>query len=351
MNLLEYEAKTLLATHGISIPASKHISAKKIPVFLKPVILKSQVPTGGRGKAGGVVRVDSAEEFAPIVERLLALEINGHTPQTLLAETPVEFTRELYLSLMIDREAGGIALLAHARGGIEVEKQAEPPLKQPITAGNLESLATTLAEYYHAETLEFALHDLLTQLYRCFTTEDATLIEINPLFVTTDNQLIAGDCKMTLDPAASFRHPEWNFEITPPNANFVTLNPRGTVATIANGAGLAMATVDAVASRGLTPANFLDIGGKATVESVLESFRTIQALPSARAIIINIFGGIVRCDTVAEAIIAAQAQLDDLPPLYIRLSGTNAVEAADILARVNLPLYASLDDCLEALPS
>jgi succinyl-CoA synthetase beta subunit len=156
---------------------------------------------------------------------------------------------------------------------------------------------------------------------------------------------------MTLDDAAAFRHPEWNFEEDKPDNNFVVLNDNGTVATIANGAGLAMATVDAVVANGLLPANFLDIGGAATTENIVASFKKIVSFPSVNAIVINIFGGIVRCDTVAEAIVEARRQLKDLPPLYIRLSGNRSDEAKAILKKEGLVLHDSLADCLEEIRS
>jgi succinyl-CoA synthetase beta subunit len=177
------------------------------------------------------------------------------------------------------------------------------------------------------------------------------LLEINPLIVTHRNELIAGDCKMTVDNAAIFRHKEWDFEDTPADANFITLNERGTVATIANGAGLAMATVDAVVAKGLLPANFLDVGGSATTEHIVESFKKIMEINTVNAIVINIFGGIVRCDTVASAIIEAKNSTPDLPPLYIRLSGNRSHEAKKLLAEHNITLYGDLESCLAAVVS
>jgi succinyl-CoA synthetase beta subunit len=156
---------------------------------------------------------------------------------------------------------------------------------------------------------------------------------------------------MPLDDAAAFRHPEWDFEEKQADANFVSLNKNGTIATIANGAGLAMATVDAVTTAGLVPANFLDIGGGATTEKVVDSFKKIMEFPAVNAIVINIFGGIVRCDIVANAIIEAKEQLPNLPALYVRLSGNRSTEAAVLLEARNMTLYSTLDDCLQEITS
>lgn len=348
MNLLEYEAKALLATYGIPTPKSSVVKRASDAVKT-PIVLKSQVPTGGRGKAGGIVIVKSLSEVAPTITKLLDKEIKGFTPNTLLAEELLDIEQELYLSLVINRAHSTIELMAHVNGGVEVEENTSDsfltiPLSEPPTTLHGEQLA----EYYGLETQTFSLQDLLKNLFTAFREQDATLIEINPLVVTTDGRLVAGDAKMTVDDSATFRHPEWQFEEERASANFVTLNEQGEVATIANGAGLAMATVDAVASSGLTPANFLDIGGGASTESVLNAFRTIQEYPNIKAIVINIFAGITRCDEVAKAIIAARAQLNDLPPLFIRLAGTNYEPAEELLREQNIPLLPTLEDVIEA---
>ena len=191
------------------------------------------------------------------------------------------------------------------------------------------------------------LQDIIENAYRCFIDNDCLLLEINPLVLTSDGKLIAGDAKITVDDAAAFRHLDWQFEDNSTEHNFVILNCDGAVATIANGAGLAMATVDAVVASGLTPANFLDIGGTATSDKVLDCFRQITTLYNINVIIINIFGGIVRCDEVARAIIDAQRQIPDLPKLAIRLSGNRESEARQLLAQYNLPLFDSLEAILE----
>jgi len=302
---------------------------------------------GGRGKVGGVRIVEKAEEVSNTASEILSLTIKGHTPKVLLAEELLSIEHEYYLSLVINKSAAVIELMAHKEGGVEVEEQSNFK-RWPIDDQNTANVAAELADYYDFNDTE-NLSMLLTNLYRCFTQSDATLLEINPLILTVDNKLVAGDCKMTLDDAARFRHPEWDFEEAPANANFVTLDPHGSVATIANGAGLAMATVDAVADAGFTPANFLDVGGGANEASVLAAFEKIMEYPNISAIVINIFAGITRCDEVAKAIISAKDQISDLPKLYIRLAGTNYEAADELLTSAGIPLLPSLADCLAAI--
>lgn len=349
MRLLEYEAKTILRGAGVPVPAAHIITRQDMPELTLPVVLKSQVPIGGRGKLGGIVIVENPDEVASTTDRLFDLDIRGYKPVALLAEEKLAIQNEYYFSIVINRSTASIELVAHTNGGVEVESNDHASfLRTTITARNAEQAGEQLAEYLDLPGQTFALQDLIEHTYKCFTKNDATLLEINPLVLTTQNKLIAGDCKMELDDAAAFRHPEWNFEDKPANANFVVLDNRGTIATIANGAGLAMATVDAVATAGMKPANFLDIGGGANAASVLAAFERIMEFPNIHGIVINIFAGITRCDEVAKAIITAKGQIKDLPPLFIRLAGTNFGAAAELLAAENIAILATLEECLSA---
>lgn len=350
MKLLEYEAKSLLETNGIPIPKGDTCSINEYSLsnLQLPVVVKSQVPTGGRGKLGGIKLVKTSEEFEQAVETLSQLSIKGFVPKTLLIEEAVDIKREYYLSLTINRSQASIDLIVHPEGGTEVEEQTGFTTYS-LGERSFDRVGEQIAELFELESQSFALQDLIEKLYHCFVKNDATILEINPLILTVQGSLIAGDCKMTLDDAASFRHPEWDFEEKAANVNFVSLNQSGTVATIANGAGLAMATVDAVKAAGLEPANFLDIGGGATVEGIVKSFKSILEFPHITAIVINIFGGIVRCDDVASAILEARKQFPHLPKLYIRLSGTRSDEAAALLVNANLRLYPDLPSCLKEL--
>ena len=349
MILLEYEAKNILQSNAIPIPDGVVITntGKSLPIL--PCVIKSQVPAGGRGKLGGIRVLKKQSGAADEIKSLLAHKIKGFTPKVILAEELLSIKKEFYLSILINRSEAKIQLIAHPQGGVEVEdNNTESFLTidlediSPLVAGE------QLAELYDLPEQTFALQDLVKNLLDCFVKNDATLIEINPLVLTAKDTLIAGDCKMTLDDAAAFRHPEWNFEQTLKDVNFVSLDLDGTIATIANGAGLAMATVDAVADTGMRPANFLDIGGGANADSVLAAFRRIMEYPKVQAIVINIFAGITRCDEVAKAIIIAQQQLPNLPPLYIRLAGTNYDEAKNLLDEAGISLLPTLRQCLEA---
>lgn len=346
MILLEYEAKQILKTSSIPVPQGSVVTDITSVTF--PVVLKSQVPAGGRGKLGGIKIVDRSEDIQPILTDLRQLEIKGYLPATILAEEKLAIIKELYLSIMIDRGQAALQLVAHKNGGVEVEANGTDGfLKINLSQTTPRVVGERLAELYDLPEQTFALQDLVKNLQDCFIKNDATLIEINPLVLIESNNLVAGDCKMTLDDAATFRHPDWDFEQKSKEVNFVSLNPEGTVATIANGAGLAMATVDAVADAGMRPANFLDIGGGANADSVLGAFRRIMEYPNVRAIVINIFAGITRCDEVAKAIIIARKQLTDLPPLCIRLAGTNYDEAKVLLDNEGIHLLPTLRQCLE----
>jgi len=349
MKLLEYEAKQLLKSAGVAIPDSVLVHPGESAPLFHPVVLKSQVPVGGRGKAGGIAILESGENVKDAIDRLFKRDIKGYLPTTLLAEEKLAIHRELYLSIVVDRSTQGTTLIANRNGGVDVEEKLGVSfLHIPIPLNpDFESLGQDLADYYDKPDQTFALQDLVEKLYTCLVKNDALLIEINPLVITKHGQLIAGDCKMTLDDAAAYRH-EWNFEEKIAEANFVTLDPRGNIATIANGAGLAMATVDAASSYGLKPANFLDIGGGANSETLLVAFQRLSEYPDLKAIVINIFAGITRCDEVARAIIIARSKITNLPPLFIRLAGTGYNEALPLLQAARIPLLSSLEECLEA---
>jgi succinyl-CoA synthetase beta subunit len=353
MKLLEYEAKTLLAKAGVPVPRS--FMAGEHVKFL-PAVMKSQVPVGGRGKAGGIVVVKSDEEYQTAADKIVKLDIKGFLPQQILAEELLDIKKELYLSLLVDKAAAQIVVMANVNGGVEVEDNVEESFFR-VGLGDREmgnrkvafdNIGQELADYYDLPELTFTLQDLIEKLYSCFVENDALLLEINPLVVTADDHLVAGDCKMELDDAAAWRHPDWHFEAEKTETNFVTLDPSGVVATVANGAGLAMATVDAVADAGLTPANFLDVGGGANEASMLAAFKRLMDYPNLKVIIINIFAGISRCDEVARAIIAARDQIADLPPLAIRLAGTNYEEAASLLAEHRIEIKPSLAKAIES---
>lgn len=349
MRLLEYEAKNLLSACEVPIPRGKVFAANELQAITAPIVLKSQVPIGGRGKLGGVQIVRQQSDVESAARKIFNLKIKGFLPSKLLAEEILDISREFYFSLNINRQTAAIELLAHTGGGVEIESQDTAVFfRRDITDNReFEALADELADYLDIASKAFLLQDIIENAYRCFIDNDCLLLEINPLVLTSDGKLIAGDAKITVDDAAAFRHLNWQFEDNSTEHNFVILNREGEIATIANGAGLAMATVDAVVASGLVPANFLDIGGTATSDKILNCFHQITTLDNINVIIINIFGGIVRCDEVARAIIDAQRQIPDLPKLAIRLSGNRESEARQLLAQYNLPLFDSLEAILE----
>jgi len=344
MKLLEYEAKAILEKSGIAVPKS-YIAGEQ-SAFL-PAVVKSQVPTGGRGKAGGIKVVKTEDEYLTATKDIFKLEIKGFLPRTLLAEELLDIDRELYLSVLIDKASAGIVMMANRNGGVEVEENDEDSYRTwELKDRSWEVIGEELAEYFDLPEQTFVLQELAKKLHDCFVTNDALLLEINPLVVTKSGDVVAGDCKMELDDAAAFRHQDWKFEAEKTETNFVTLDLQGTVATVANGAGLAMATVDAVADARLVPANFLDIGGGANEASVLAAFKRLMEYPNVKVIIINIFAGITRCDEVAKAIIAAKSQIDDLPPLAVRLAGTNYEQAAELLGSEGIAIQSSLTEAI-----
>lgn len=348
MKLLEYEAKHILSRAGIPVPSSSLIKPGQVPTIPLPFVLKSQVTTGGRGKAGGIVVVESDDNTRSAAEGLFRLSIKDLLPLSLLAEEKLSIDRELYISILVDRTSAGVELIAHTNGGVEVEDNTDfKTWRLDYDNPGSEDVGQQLADYYGLAGQTFALQDLVENLHTCLKKNDATLIEINPLVLTTDGLLVAGDCKMTLDDAAAFRH-DWAFVDQPAQSNFVTIDSTGNIATVANGAGLAMATVDAVFNAELKPANFLDIGGGANTETLLAAFRKIIEYTDVQAIVINIFAGITRADEVANAIVAAKQHITNLPPLFIRLAGTNYQQAENILSHNDIALLPDLESCLAA---
>lgn len=351
MNLLEYEAKNILSMFKINTPASviiKQSKQSKQETVKTPAVLKSQIPTGGRGKAGGIRIIENADEIQKNIDEIFELDIKGFKPKTILAEEKLAIKKELYLSILIDRVSSSIQIMANSLGGVEIEDNPKDSyFRHNIDQKNIDSVGQSLSDYFDLPGQTFLLQDLLENIYKCFVENDATLIEINPLVLTDEDQLVAGDCKMTLDNNAAFRH-DWKFEEEIKQSNFVSLNETGNIATIANGAGLAMATVDAVADAGLEPANFLDIGGGANAASLMAAFDKIMQYKNIQAIVINIFAGITRCDEVAKAIITARADFDSLPPLFIRLAGTNYQSAVKLLEDEDIAVLPNLSSCIQA---
>jgi succinyl-CoA synthetase beta subunit len=351
MKLLEYEAKGLLRHHSVAIPDGWPIRSVDDLVDVSfPVVVKVQIPKGGRGKAGGIRLVRNQEEYADTVKQLLRNPILGCDVTTLLVEEALTCERELYLALTVDRATGTIVLLAHRNGGVEIEEAVtakDPMVELVLTQAPEAMILKELQAYYDLpDSASVQLQTLLTKLYETFVQEDAFLVEINPLMVLDNGKLVCADAKIELDDAAAFRHADRKFEAGVVSSQFVELDAKGTVASMANGAGLAMATVDAIKTAGAEPANFFDVGGGTNVEGMVRAFQKITSMPNVTAIVVNIFGGITRCDEVAEAIIEAKKVCDDLPRLYIRLTGTNEVEGKRLLEAAGIAFYPTLAACV-----
>lgn len=344
MQLLEFESKKLLSNVSIRIPNGELIDNSY--QFKGEVILKAQVPIGKRKKHGGVVKVSNRSDLQNALVHLQKLEIDSHRPEAILAEEVVKFTQEHYFSLFTDNANESIRLLARANGGVDVEDVQDTVLSEIVIPENIDPLADRLREFYgYDDSTRKEFTQFLRHAFECMTENDVLLLEINPL-VMVGKTLVALDCKMEIDDNALFRHPELASRKT--DANFVMLNANGDTAIVANGAGLAMATVDQISQAGLTATNFLDIGGGADAETITKQFAKLAELPNLKTIIVNVFAGITRCDQIAEAIVEARRKIDNLPPLFIRLHGTNYDEAKALLDKEGVGLFKSLHDCIEA---
>ncbi|MGD1011669.1 MAG: ADP-forming succinate--CoA ligase subunit beta [Acidimicrobiales bacterium] len=354
MDLVEYQGKQYFARYGL--PVAKGEVADTVAEAVAaaerlgyPVVVKAQVQVGGRGKAGGVKLADSKDEVTEHATNILGMDIKGHIVRRLWIESATDIAKEYYASITLDRSAKLHLAMVSARGGVDIEQvvEEEPDAIARLHINPLDGLSIEAAR----ELIERAGLDeearegaaqILVKLYDCYSQGDADLVEINPLVLRTDGQVFVLDAKVTLDDDAAFRHPEWSdFEdLSNPSERerlakekglaYVPLE--GTVGIIANGAGLAMSTVDVVSQVGGAAANFLDIGGGADADLMVNALEVINLDPSVKAILVNIFGGIVRCDDVANGIVAALDRVEISSKIVLRLDGTNVTEARKIIA-------------------
>jgi succinyl-CoA synthetase beta subunit len=369
MRLHEYQAKEVFLTHQISIPqgrlASTYDEAKLIAEELNgPVVLKAQVLTGGRGKAGGIRLVRSPDEAKDEASKILGKHIKGIPVRRLLVEEAVKIQQEIYLGMTIDRQRGQILLIASAEGGVDIEEVARtsPEKIAQISINPLlgfrDFQARNLAtEIEIPRQLWRCFISILQNLYTAYCDVDATLAEINPLVITTNNRMIALDGKIIIDDNALFRHPEFvdkrdisaeAFEETEARKfGLVYIKLTGNIGCLVNGAGLAMATMDIIQLKGGQPANFLDIGGGASSEKVAAALRIILADPQVETVLINIFGGITRCDEVALGIQKALNEIETEIPIVVRLVGTNEKAGKQILAKADLVTAETLQEAAQ----
>jgi succinyl-CoA synthetase beta subunit len=370
VNLHEHQAAELFAKHGIRTNggdvAFTSEEAEAIARGLGgPVVVKAQVHTGGRGKAGGVKLARTPEDAREAAAAILGLDIRGHIVRKVLVAPAADIAQEFYLGVTLDRTRRQNVAMASAEGGVDIEEVAR---ERP------ERIARALIDPFfglhpwQARQIAFALGipadkvggfaAIARQLYDAYVSEDATLAEINPLVLTGSGEWLALDAKMSIDDNALFRHPEFEAlrDLDAENAteldarqsgiSFVKLD--GDIGCIVNGAGLAMATMDAVKLHGGEPANFLDVGGGASADQVAKAFNLVTADPNVRAILINIFGGITRGDVVAHGIAEARERAEVTVPIVVRLSGTNAEEGQHSLAEAGLTATESMDDAAAA---
>ncbi|KAA3660518.1 MAG: ADP-forming succinate--CoA ligase subunit beta [Calditrichaeota bacterium] len=379
MNIHEYQAKDILRNFGVVVPEGKVITAPSEAISAAKglgtsvVVVKAQIHAGGRGKGGGVKLAKSPEEAGKIASEILGMNLvthqtgpDGKKVNKVLVEQGLDIATELYVGITLDRTVGQLAIMASTEGGMEIEKvAAETPekiLKEWVdpAAGLRPAQARKLAFGLGLSGDAFKNGvKFIMALYKAYTATDASLFEINPLVVTKDGRVLALDAKINFDDNALYRHKDYfelrdldeeeplEVEASKYDLNYIKLD--GNVGCMVNGAGLAMATMDIIKLNGGEPANFLDVGGNASPETVENGFKIILADPNVKAVLINIFGGIVRCDRVAKGIIQAAKNVQINVPLIVRLAGTNAEEAAELLANsdVKMEVATTLKEAAE----
>lgn len=365
MNLHEYQAKELFAGVGIPVPPGKVATTVTEAVAIaeeynKPVMVKAQVHTGGRGKAGGVKYAENAEAAGVLAQKILGMDIKGLTVKKVLITPAEEILSEAYVGIILDRGTQRPVIMVSAAGGIDIEEVAA---KTPEKIHKLAVDPVVGLKAYQARNLAATLFrdigqirqatDMIMKLYKLYWEADASLVEINPLITIPGGSLMAIDAKINIDDNGLYRRKqiaemrdvdaEAPSEVTAREADLSFVKLDGNIGCIVNGAGLAMATMDLVKRYGGEPANFLDIGGSSNPRKVVAAMQIILSDPNVKAILINIFGGITRCDDVANGIVAAYNELKPHVPVVVRLTGTNEKEAAKILAAMNLPTEDTLD--------
>jgi succinyl-CoA synthetase beta subunit len=381
MNIHEYQAKAVLAAFGVPVPhgiaafsAEEAVKAAN-DISGPPWVVKAQIHAGGRGKAGGVKVVKSLEEVRAAAARMLGATLvthqtgpRGKEVRRLYIEEGAAIAREFYLSALVDRATSRIAFVASTAGGMDIEEVAH---KEPEKIVTLSVDPATGIMAHHGRRVAQALglsgelakqaESLVTKLYAAFVAKDMSLLEINPLIVTKADQLICLDAKIAFDANALFRHPDIaalrdlaeeddkEVEASKYDLNYIALD--GTIGCMVNGAGLAMATMDIIKLYGESPANFLDVGGGATKEKVTAAFKIITADPKVKGILVNIFGGIMRCDVIAEGVVAAVKEVGLKVPLVVRLEGTNVELGKKIISESKLNVIAAddLDDAAQKI--
>ena len=373
MNFHEYQAKQLFAEYGIAVPAGRVARTPEEAVDAAKAIggdfwvVKAQIHAGGRGKAGGVKLAKTYDEVREYAKGMLGTKMATYQSagvalpiDSVLVTQATDIAKELYLSVLVDRATQSVTYIASAEGGVEIEKVAE---ENPDAIKSLNVNFVQGLQPYQCREIGFALgldakqvgqlSKIMLGLYKLFNEKDLALVELNPLAILTDGNLAVLDGKINSDDNATFRHPELaamrdirqedETEVlaSQHDLNYVTMD--GNIGCMVNGAGLAMATMDVIKLNGGEPANFLDVGGGATKERVTEAFKLILSSDKVKAIFVNIFGGIVRCDMIAEGIIAAVKEVDVKVPVVVRLEGTNVEAGKEMLKNSGLAIIPADD--------
>src|SRR5688572_30485557 len=359
MDLLEYQGKQLFARHGVPVPSGSPATTVEEAVAAAdeigyPCVVKAQVQIGGRGKAGGIKVASDRSEAEEHAKAIIGMDIRGLTVHEVWIEAASDIAAEYYASIVFDRAAKRPLVMLSTQGGMDIEEVAE---RDPEAIARLHVDPLLGFQDFHARRLAFEagvdadvvrpVGALLNRLYDAFAAEEAMLVEVNPLIVTKDRKVVALDAKVTLDDNALYRHPE-NAALREGrdedpqekmarerDLTYVKLD--GDIGILGNGAGLVMSTLDVVAQAGGSPANFLDAGGGSKAEAITSAVEVILSNPNVKAVLFNIFGGITRCDEVANGLVAAFEQIKPSVPFVVRLDGTNDVEGRKILAEANLP--------------
>jgi len=369
MKVHEYQAKQIFEQSGIPVPpgdvAISPTEAYEIAERLnKPVMVKSQVHVGGRGKAGGVKYAENAEAAKVLAQKIIGMDIKGLTVKKVLVTEAVDIISESYVGIILDRATQRPVIMVSAAGGVDIEEVAA---KTPEKIHKLFVDPVVGLKEYQARNLAYKLYreigqvrqaaNIIMKLYDIFWKVDASLIEINPLITTPGSEVLAIDAKLNIDDNGLFRHKDIEAmrdldaedpaEVKARDADLSYVKLDGNIGCIVNGAGLAMATMDLVKHYGGDPANFLDIGGSSNPQKVLTAMQIVLSDPNVKAILINIFGGITRCDDVANGIVAAFKEYKPSVPVVVRLTGTNEKEAQKIMTAVKLPTADTLDDAVK----
>lgn len=359
MDLLEYQGKILFGKHGLTVSDGKAVTTVDDALAAAdevgyPVMVKSQVLMGGRGKAGGVKFAPDREAATEHANNILGLDIKGHVTRTIWIEHASDIETEYYASVLLDRSAKKPLVMFSTEGGMEIEEVAEnTPEKlikhhvDPLEGLSKEEAVKIATEGGADADVIDGVAEALVSLYKVWIEEDATLAEINPLIITPDREVKALDAKVTLDGNADFRHPDREglgdtanadpIEVKAKEQGVVYIKLDGNIGILGNGAGLVMSTLDVVAQHGGKPANFLDAGGGSDAAKVKQAVELILSNPDVKAVLFNIFGGITRCDEVANGLIAAFEDLKPSVPFVVRLDGTNDVKGREILEAAALP--------------